>query len=135
MTDEIENGFQELLHCLENFIRSETVVGKPLTIGPTTVIPVFRVSLGLGAGSGGNGCGDKIGTRSGSSSQSSNQQRSSCASAGTGAGAGASIVPYAVISVTDGETTVLPLAKNSLEAITEMLPEILNQVKSRQGQS
>ena len=121
MTEDIENKFRELLHCLENFIKSETVVGSPLTVGSTTLIPIFRVSLGLGAGSGGH---------SGSGSQTDTSQKCSCTGTGTGvgAGAGASIVPQAVISVTGDKTTVLPLTKNSLEAISEMLPEILTQV-------
>lgn len=109
--DKLENSFQMLLRYLEDFIREETVVGKPITIGQTTIITVFRVSLGLGAG---RGNGQKAGS--------------------TGTGAGASIVPYAVISVTDGETTVHPLAgKNSLQKITEMLPEIISQTKNQQA--
>ena len=109
MNEAIERGFQGLLHCLEDFIRSETVAGKPILVGETTIIPVFRVNIGLGAGQGG----------------------SETSASGTGTGAGASIVPFAVISVTNGETTVLPLGKSSLQAITEMLPDIMAQV--RQG--
>jgi len=118
MTEKIENSFRGLLHCLEDFIRSETVVGRPLTIGQTTIIPVFRVSLGVGAGSGG----------SGSSRSSKGKEKENVAPAG-GAGAGAAIVPCAVISVTNGETTVFPLSRNSLQTITDMLPEILAKSK------
>jgi len=108
--DAVGKSFEAILHCLENFIREETVVGKPISLGQTTIIPVFRVTLGLGAG-GGN-------------SHSMSSQK--------GTGAGASIVPHAVISVTNGETTVHSLAgKNSLQTITEMLPEIISQAKNQ----
>lgn len=114
MDKEITGSFQKLLDCLENFVKAETVVGRPLVIGETTVIPVFRVSLGLGAGRGG--------------SENSSSQ--------TGTGVGASIVPHAVISVTNGETTVLPLAgKNSLQAITEMIPDIMNKANCNETKS
>ncbi len=112
MNQDIDSHFQLLLDSLKNFIRSETVVGKPIIVGETTVIPVFRVSLGLGAGAGSE-------QREGSSRHTSQ----------AGSGAGATIVPYGVISITNGETTVLPLARNSFEGITQLLPDLMQQIK------
>lgn len=135
MKDEIERGFGELLHCLEDFIRSETVVGKPITIGQTTVIPLFRVSLGLGAGWG-SPPGEKTAARADSRDSNPAGTTGTTGTTGTsgtagsaGSGAGAAITPYGVISVAGGETKVLPLARNSLQKITDMLPELLAQTK------
>lgn len=111
MSQDIDSHFQSLLDSLKNFIHSETVVGKPIHQGETTIIPLFRVSLGLGAGT------EQTGDSQNPASH-------------IGSGAGATIVPYGVISVTNGETTVLPLAKNSFEGILQLLPEIMQQVKN-----
>lgn len=133
MNQEIDNHFRGLLNSLENFIRSETVVGKPIVIGETTIIPLFRVSLGLGAGS-----GQKENSQKDPDSNGSGKNRSRWKGFGptkshtsqTGSGAGATIVPYGVISVTKGETTVLPLARNSFEGIMNLLPKVMSQVNS-----
>lgn len=104
MDGERETTFQNLLNLVENFIKSETVVGKPLYIGQGFIIPLFKVSIGMGEGKGGN--------------------KNTGASEGTGIGA--SIVPHAIISVTEEETTVISLAqKSTLQSVTETLPEIL----------
>jgi len=107
MDTETEKNFQAVLQSLEEFIKAETVVGKPIYIGQAFLIPLFRVSIGLGAG--------KAGDKNTGSPE--------------GTGIGASIVPHAVISVNDKETTVISLAhKGTLQTVTESLPEILKTV-------
>jgi uncharacterized spore protein YtfJ len=133
MNQEIDNHFRGLLNSLENFIHSETVVGKPIVVGETTVIPLFRVSLGLGAGS-----GQKEDSQKDPEINSARKNHRKWKAFGstkshtiqTGSGAGATIVPYGVISVTKGETTVLPLARNSFEGIMNLLPKVMSQVNS-----
>ncbi len=46
---------------LREISKSETVVGKPITVGDKTVIPVVKISVGFGAG-GGQGESEKTGT-------------------------------------------------------------------------
>src|SRR5205823_13124481 len=54
--EEIVNPAQSILKDLvgelKTLARTETVVGAPMTAGEFTIIPVSRVSLGLGAGGG-----------------------------------------------------------------------------------
>ena len=49
---------------LENFIRTETVVGKQIQVGDVTLIPIISVSFGVSAGSGSDK-GEKGGDSSG----------------------------------------------------------------------
>lgn len=112
MDTETEKNFQAVLRCLEDFIKSETVVGRTIYIGQAFLIPLFRVSIGMGAGKG----GDKD------------------TGAPGGTGLGASIVPHAVISITGDEIAVISLVqKGALQTITEKLPEILKKVKEEEA--
>ena len=55
---------KELIEELKTLAKTETVVGSPFSAGEFTVIPISRVSLGVGAGaageSGGGGGGIRI---------------------------------------------------------------------------
>lgn len=107
MDFETEKNFQAVLQSLEKFVKAETVVGKPIYIGQSFLIPLFRISIGIGTGKGGD---KKTGSPEGT-------------------GIGASIVPHAVISVNVEEITVISLThKGTLQTITESLPEILKTV-------
>ena len=67
-----ENNFKETVNSLfkgmEEFITTKTVVGDPVTVGDTIIVPLVDVSFGVGASakteekknSGGGGMGGKI---------------------------------------------------------------------------
>lgn len=105
--------FSEKLHSmferLENFLRTETVVGKPIVVGEVTLIPIIEITFGLG--SGGSTSRDSKGTDG----------------SGGGIGAGAKITPNAMMVIKGEEVSVLPLKnRDSLEKVLEMVPEIIN---------
>ena len=63
-----QNGFNQVLESLmegaQGVLTSRTVVGEPITVGDTIIIPLSDVSIGVGAGSNGadrkdGGMGDK----------------------------------------------------------------------------
>lgn len=88
-----------MLADLSKYIDTRTVFGKPFTIGKVTLVPVIRVSFGLGSGGG---------------------------STSGGGGAGAKLTPLAVIVIKDDEVTVHSLAKSQTDritALTDVLPE------------
>jgi len=65
----------------------QTVFGEPIDAHGRTIIPVARVSYGLGAGGGGE-----------------NKSQSEDAIGGSGGGGGVDICPIGVLEVSEGET-------------------------------
>lgn len=105
---------QSMFDKLENFLRTETVVGNPITVGDVTLIPIIEITFGLGSG--------------GSASKDSK----GCDGSGGGVGAGAKITPNAMMVIKGGEVSVLPLKnRDSLEKVLEMVPDILNKFTAK----
>ncbi len=100
----VENLLDTLLGKLKTLMDSETVVGKPISVGKATVIPVTKISFGFGAG-GGKSKGD--------------------GDSGTGTGGGAIIEPVAIIMIEDEAVRVHSLKDHSIAKVIEMVPGIL----------
>ena len=97
--DVIEN----LLNGMESFLSSKTVVGEPVTVGDTTLIPLVDVSFGIAAGTG--RAEKKIADRG---------------------GMGGKMSPAAVLVIKDGKTRIINV-KNQ-DAVTkrlDLVPEIV----------
>jgi uncharacterized spore protein YtfJ len=98
-----------------NFIaKTETVIGKPISAGNVTLIPVSRVSIGFAAGGAGN---------------------EGKSGAGAGTGGGVTITPVAFISITEDRVQVHPMEKNdpSLSKILSLAPELIKQAAKFMG--
>ena len=112
----IPENTEALFSSLEKFLKTETVVGEPIILGETTLIPLITVSFGCGTG-GGSGNSPKDGEGSGG-----------------GLGAGAKIAPTAILVIKNGEVTMLPVkGKYNLENLIEMVPELISKVSSKMG--
>ena len=112
----IPENTEALFSNLEKFLKTETVVGEPIILGETTLIPLISVSFGCGTG-GGTGNSPKDGEGSGG-----------------GLGAGAKITPTAILVIKNGEVTMLPVkGKYNLESLIEMVPELISKVSSKMG--
>ena len=99
---------------LEKFLKTETVVGEPIQIGDTTLVPFINVSFGLGTGGG-------IG----------NDNRGNNGD-GSGGGVGARISPTAVLVIKGDKVEMLPVKKlGGLDKLLEMVPGILDKVKEK----
>ena len=114
----MENNFKESIDSIfsnfERFIKTETVVGQPIVVGEVTLVPIISVFFGCGAG-GGTGSDNK-----------------SIDSDGAGGGGGARITPDAIVVIKKGEVSMLPIkSKNNLEALIEMVPEIITKVSMK----
>ncbi|PIS27351.1 MAG: sporulation protein [Candidatus Marinimicrobia bacterium CG08_land_8_20_14_0_20_45_22] len=103
----LEGIIDALLNRLKDIVTSETVVGKPIQVGETTVIPITKISLGFGAGAGSADSKDK-----GNAS---------------GTGGGAVIEPIAIITVSRDEVKIHRLKSNEvgLGKVFEALPELI----------
>ena len=114
----MESNFKESIDSIfsnfERFIKTETVVGQPIVVGEVTLVPIISVFFGCGAG-GGKGSDNK-----------------SIDSDGAGGGGGARITPDAIVVIKKGEVSMLPIkSKNNLEALIEMVPEIITKVSMK----
>lgn len=114
----MENNFKESIDSIfsnfEKFIKTETVVGQPIVVGEVTLVPIISVSFGCGAG-GGKGSDSK-----------------NIDSDGAGGGGGAKITPNAIVVIKKDEVSMLPVkSKNNLEALIEMVPEIVTKISMK----
>ena len=107
------NSFHQVLDSLmegaQGVLTSKTVVGEPIRVGDTIIIPLSDVSIGVGAGSNGaerkdNGMG----------------------------GFSAKMMPSAVLVIKNNTTKVVNVRdQSSLTHIMDMIPEIIDKVRSR----
>lgn len=108
----INESLETLFSHLERFLKTETVVGEPIVVGETTLIPIITVSFGC-AGGGGGGKDEK-----GNDGM------------GTGLGAGAKISPDAVVVIREDTVTMLPVkGRSNIEKLVSMVPEIIKKIK------
>ena len=113
-----------LFRSLENFTQKEGIIGKPVTQGDKTFLPVVSISLGYGSGNanmkGQSGAPGMNGTAS-----------------GTGAlGLGAKLCTDAVIVIDNQNVSLLSMNSNAGN-IMDKIPQIISGIKGQgqQGQS
>ena len=107
-----DNQFSAVVGSLmENasvLMTSKTVIGEPLTVGDTIIIPLSDVSVGCGAGS--NGADSK--------------------DSGMG-GFSAKISPSAVLVIREGVTKVVNIKdQNYVTKIVDMVPDVVDRFSS-----
>lgn len=108
----IPENLEVLFNKLQNFLKTETVVGEPIIIGDTTLIPIISVSFGCGTGYGGGI--DNKGTNG----------------SGGGLAAGAKVTPNAMVVIKNDSVTMLPISdKSNIESLLEMVPGIVSKFK------
>ena len=104
----IDNSFQStvtsLMQSVDGFLSSKTVVGEPITIGETLIIPLVDVSFGMGAGSF-NG-----------------EKKRNC-----GGGIGGKISPCAVLVIQNGVTKMVSVKNNdAISKLLDMVPDYVD---------
>lgn len=107
------NNFTTVLDSLmegaQGVLTSKTVVGEPITVGDTIIIPLSDVSIGVGAGS--NGTERRDGGMGGFSAKMS---------------------PTAVLIIKNQITKVVNIKdQTSLTHIMDMVPEVIDKIRSR----
>jgi uncharacterized spore protein YtfJ len=108
----VKENLETLFENLQKFLKSETVIGEPIVIGETTLVPIISVMFGCGTG-GGRGVDGKGNDGTGS-----------------GLGSAARIIPNAIVVIKDGEVNMLPVKnKSNLDNLLNMVPEIMEKIK------
>ena len=98
-----DNVVNELLKGMDTFLSSKTVVGEPIVVGDTTLIPLIEVAFGLAAGT---GSADKKSADRG--------------------GMGGKLTPTAVLMVKDGKTRVINVKnQDAMTKILDMIPDLV----------
>ena len=111
-----DNGLERLVETAMQKIHEladcETVVGKPIIVDGTTIIPISKVSVGFTSG------GSDLPTKG------------SKEMFGGGTAGGVSLQPLAFITITNGEVKLLQMSVNASKenAIINMIPDVIDKI-------
>ena len=98
---------------IQQMVNVNTVVGEPITLQGTTVIPISKVKIGLGGGGG--------------DFNSKKKPEDNPFLGGSGMGCSMTIDPVAFLVVTDGHVRMLPVAtpaNSTVDRMVEIAPEM-----------
>ena len=117
MSQNLPNMLENTIAKLREMVDVNSVVGEPITTPDgITVIPVSKVSVGLGGG--------------GSDFVSKNANRHENPFGG-GIGAGVKVIPVAFLVIKDGSVRMIPVAEpanTTADRIVEMVPDTLDKI-------
>ena len=104
MAENFQNTVGSLFKGMEEFITTNTVVGDPVTVGDTIIVPLVDVSFGVGA-----------------SAKTEEKKNSG------GGGMGGKISPSAVLVISNGTTRLVNVKnQDSVTKILDMVPDLVN---------
>lgn len=119
--DDIEKLVKTTLGEIEKVLDAKTVVGEPIALEGTTLIPLMSVGFGFAAG-GGSGKGDTKETTEGG---------------GSGSGGGAGVRPIAIIVIDKEGVRIEPIKggmATAIEKLSETIPDIASKLTERWGE-
>ena len=117
MSQNLPNMLENAITKIREMVDSNSVVGDPITTADgTTIIPISKISIGLGGG--------------GSDFVSKNLNRQENPFGG-GVGAGVKVTPVAFLVIKDGNVRMLPVAtpaNTTADRLVEMVPDTLDKI-------
>jgi len=118
MSEKLPNMLESTIAKIREMVDSNTVVGQPIeTADGVTIIPVSRISIGLGGGG-----SDFVSSKAPAKEP-----------FGGGVGAGVKVVPVCFLVVKDGNVRILTVAEpanTTADRIVEMVPETLDRISA-----
>ncbi|MGD0855972.1 MAG: spore germination protein GerW family protein [Dehalococcoidia bacterium] len=115
--EDIENMVKTTLSQIEKVLSSKTVVGEPITVGDTTLIPLLSVGFGFGAG----------GTA----------KSNTAAQQGGGTGGAGGLKPIAIIVVDKDGVRIEPIKSSvaaAIEKLGEKVPDVVERLADKWGE-
>ena len=109
----------EIVDKVREIADANTIVGQPIVTGEVTIIPISRLSVGVGSG----------GTEFGSKHK--KPEDNSCF--GGGAGAGINLIPVGFLVVKDGVVGMLtthPPPMTTLDRVIDLVPQLLDRAEA-----
>lgn len=116
---EKDNQFQgvvdSLLRGMDTVLSAKTVIGEPVHIGDTIVLPLVDISFGVGAGAG------------------NNNQKGSASGAG---GLGGKMTPSAVLVIKNGTTRLVNIKnQDTMTKVLDMIPDLVDKFTAKKDDS
>ncbi len=94
---------------MNTFLTTKTVVGEPIIVGDTTIVPLVDVSCGMAAGT------------------FDNTSKSNC-----GGGMSAKISPTAMLIIQEGRTKVVNIKnQDAITRLLDMIPDLVNKITNK----
>ena len=116
MSQNLPNMLDNTIAKIREMVDSNSVVGEPIVADGVTIIPISKISIGLGGGG-----SDFV-------SKHPNHQENPF---GGGVGAGVKVTPVAFLIVKDGNVRMLPVAtpaNTTADRLVEMVPDTLDKI-------
>lgn len=118
MSEKLPNMLESTIAKIREMVDSNTVVGEPIqTVDGVTIIPVSKISIGLGGGG-----SDFVSSKAPAQNP-----------FGGGVGAGVKVTPVCFLVVKDGNVRILTIAEpanTTADRIVEMVPETLDRISA-----
>ena len=106
--NKFDTTVSSLFKGMDGFLSAKTVVGEPVTVNDTIILPLVDVSFGVAAGAGNNDNKNKV-----------------------AGGMGGKMSPSAVLVIHDGITRLVNVKnQDSVSKIIDMIPDIIDKIKS-----
>ena len=102
-----KNVMESMYKKLDEFLKTETVIGEPIDLGEVKLVPIITASFGLGGGMGEEGKSN---------------------ASGGGGGVGCRISPDAILVVKGDNVEMLPVKSKSMQKLFEQVPEIISKI-------
>ena len=116
MSQKLPNMLESTIAKIREMVDVNSVVGDPIVAGDVTIVPISKISIGLGGG------GSDFTTKN-----SANQDF------GGGVGAGVKVTPVAFLVIKEGSVRILPVAEpanTTADRIVELVPDTLDKITS-----
>ena len=102
--ENLKDTMGSLFDGMEGFLTSKTVVGEPIYIKDTIILPLVDVSFGMGAGALSGDTKDK-----------------------SGGGIGGKMTPSAVLVIKDGQTKLVNIKnQETIVKLLDMVPDVID---------
>ena len=109
MAEKFDATVAALFKGMDGFLSAKTVVGEPITVNDTIILPLVDVSFGIAAGAG----------------NSENKNKA-------GGGMGGKMSPSAVLVIHDGITRLVNVKnQDTVTNLIDMVPEIIEKFKKK----
>ncbi|MBP5165617.1 MAG: GerW family sporulation protein [Lachnospiraceae bacterium] len=105
-----DSAVKSLMEGMDAYLSAKTVVGEPVHVGDTVIVPLVNVSFGAGAGAFSNN------------------------SSGSGGGMGGKLTPSAVLVLKDGNARLINIATHTgLDKLLDMIPDFVEKFMNKKS--
>ena len=116
MSQKLPNMLESTIAKIRELADSNSVVGEPIIAGDVTIVPISKISIGMGGG------GTDFTTKNSQGKENP---------FGGGVGAGVKITPMAFLVIKEGNIRMLPVANpanTTADRLVEMIPDTLDKI-------